>query len=122
MFMPSIRQQRVQELLKRQIGEAIRREFPVEKVGLITVNDVEVSGDLRQATVFTSILGSVEQQKAGFALLRRNRLRIQDLVAKSIVLKHTPRLRFVIDDSVVRGSRVLQIIEELEKTSSLPGR
>lgn len=120
--MPSIRQQRVQELLKRQIGEAIRREFPVEKVGLITVNDVEVSGDLRQATVFTSILGSVEQQKAGFALLRRNRLRIQDLVAKSIVLKHTPRLRFVIDDSVVRGSRVLQIIEELEKTSSLPGR
>lgn len=113
--MPTIRQQRVQELLKRQIGEVIRRELPVDQVGLITVNDVEVSGDLRYATVFTSILGTVEQQKAGFALLTRNRLRIQDLVAKAVVLKYIPRLRFVFDDSIMRGNRVLQIIDELEK-------
>lgn len=120
--MPTIRQQRVRELLKREIGEAIRRELPVEQVGLITVNDVEVSGDLRYATVFTSILGTVEQQKAGFQLLARNRLRIQDLVAKAVVLKYTPRLRFVFDDSVMRGNRVLEIINELEKAGLGPGK
>lgn len=114
--MPSIRLQRVRELLKREIGEAIRREIPVAEAGLITVNDVDVSGDLRLATVFTSILGTADQQKRGFTLLAQTRPRIQDLVAKAVILKYTPRLRFVMDESVVRGNRVLKIIEELEKS------
>ena len=109
--------QRVRELLKREIGEAIRREFPVSEVGLVTVNDVDVAGDLHSALVFISILGSPEQQKRGFGLLTRHRKRIQGLVARAVILKYTPTLKFLMDDSVVRGNRVLQIIEELEKTS-----
>jgi ribosome-binding factor A len=115
--MPSLRIQRVRELLKRAIGETLRREFPVSEVGLITVNDVDVGGDLRSATVFISILGSADQQKQGFHLLDHHRKRIQGLVARTVVLKYTPTLRFVLDDSVVRGNRVLAIIEELEKDS-----
>jgi ribosome-binding factor A len=116
--MPSLRIQRVQELLKRAIGEAIRQELPVAEAGLVTVNDVEVAGDLKSATVFTSILGNADQQKRGFALLESHRLRIQDIMARTVVLKYTPRLRFVLDDSVVRGNRVLEIIEELEKNDT----
>src|SRR5213083_2141636 len=116
--MPSLRLQRVRELLKREIGEVIRREFEVSEVGLITVNDVDVSGDLHSAMVFISILGTPEQQKRGFSLLVRHRRRIQGLVSRAVVLKYTPTLRFIMDDSVVRGNRVLQIIEELEKTSA----
>jgi ribosome-binding factor A len=116
--MPSLRLQRVRELLKRAIGETIRREFPVSDAGLITVNDVDVSGDLKSAVVFISILGNADQQKRGFALLGQHRKRIQGLVGRSVVLKFTPTLRFVLDDSVVRGNRVLQIIQELEQSSS----
>jgi ribosome-binding factor A len=115
--MPSLRLQRVRELLKREIGEAIRREFHVNDVGLITVNDVDVAGDLKSAIVFISILGNSDQQKRGFQLLTEHRVRIQGLVAKSIILKYTPTLKFVFDDSIVRGNRVLQIIEELEKST-----
>lgn len=115
--MSSHRVLRVRELLKREIGEAIRREIPVEQAGLVTVNDVEVAGDLRLATVFVGILGSAEQQRTGIALLRRHRARIQDLVAKSVVLKYIPQLRFVVDESVARGNRVLEIIAELEGNS-----
>ncbi len=115
--MPSLRIQRVNELLKRAIGEAIRQELPVDEAGLVTVNSVDVAGDLKSATVYTSILGDAEQQKRGFALLDRHRPRIQDMMARSVVLKYTPKLRFVLDDSVVRGNRVLQIIDELEKDS-----
>ena len=114
--MASLRLQRVRELLKRQIGEAIRREFEVSQAGLITVNDVDVAGDLQSAVVFISILGSPDQQKRGFSLLVRHRKRIQGLVGRAIVLKYTPTLRFLMDDSIVRGNRVLGIIEELEKT------
>ena len=114
--MPSLRLQRVRELLKREIGETIRREFDVTHVGLISVNDVDVSGDLHSAVVFISILGSPEQQKRGFTLLQRHRVRIQGLVARAVILKYTPRLRFLMDDSVVRGNKVLTILEEVEKT------
>jgi len=113
--MASLRLQRVRELLKREIGEAIRREFQVGEAGLITVNDVDVTGDLKSATVYISILGNADQQKRGFQLLNEHRVRIQGLMAKAVVLKYTPTLKFVFDDSIVRGNRVLQIIEELEK-------
>ena len=113
--MPNLRHERVRELLKREIGEAIRREFHVNEAGLITVNDVDVGGDLKSAVVFISILGNADQQKRGLQLLNDNRIRIQGLVGRSVILKFTPTLKFVIDDSIVRGNRVLQIIEELEK-------
>ena len=115
--MPSLRLQRVRELLKREIGEAVRREFHVNEAGLITVNDVDVAGDLKSATVFISILGNPDQQKRGFQLLTEHRIRIQGLVARAVVLKYTPTLKFVFDDSIVRGNRVLQIMEELEKST-----
>jgi len=115
--MASLRIQRVRELLKREIGEVIRREFPVSEAGLVTVNDVDVAGDLHSAIVFISILGNQDQQKRGMRLLSQHRKRIQNLVARGVVLKYTPTLRFLMDDSVVRGNKVLEIIEELEKTA-----
>jgi len=114
--MPSLRLQRVRELLKREIGEVIRREFQVSEAGLITVNDVDVAGDLHSAVVFISILGNAEQQKRGLDLLTRHRKRIQGFVARAVILKYTPTLKFIMDDSVVRGNRVLQIIDELDKS------
>ena len=113
--MASHRLQRVRELLKQAIGEAIRSEIPISQAGIITVNDIDLGGDLQNATVFLSFLGSNEQQRTGLALLRRNRARIKSLVAKSVVLKYMPRLRFVVDDSVERGNKVLAIIAELEQ-------
>jgi ribosome-binding factor A len=116
--MSSHRHERVRELLKRAIGEAIRREIPVGDSGLISVNDVDLGGDLRNARVFISVLGTAAQQKTGLEELRKNRARIQGLVAKEVILKYVPHLRFVVDDSVERGNRVLQIIEELERAAS----
>ena len=115
--MPSHRLQRVRELLKREIGEAIRREIPVQQAGLVTVNDVEVAGDLKNAKVYLGQFGTTEQKKTALQMLNKNRTRIQSLVAKTVVLKYTPKLKFLVDESVDRGNRVLQIIEELEKTS-----
>ena len=115
--MPSLRLQRVRELLRRAIGESIRREFLVSEAGLITVNDVNVAGDLKSAVVFISILGNANQQKHALTVLHEHRIRIQGLVAKAVILKYTPTLKFVADDSIMRGNKVLQIIEELEKES-----
>lgn len=114
----SLRLERVRELLKREIGEVIRRELPLDEAGLINVNEVTISSDLHSATVFVGILGNDSQKKKGLDLLAQNRKRIQGLVGKGIVLKYTPQLRFILDDSVERGNRVLKILGDLENPSS----
>ncbi len=112
--MPNLRHERVRELLKRELGEALRREFNVEEVGLVSVNDVDLGGDLKSAVVFISILGSPEQQKRALAKVRAKRPRLQGLVAQAVVLRFTPTLRFVLDTSVERGNRVLSILDEIQ--------
>lgn len=106
--------------MKRAIGEVIRKEFRVDDVGLITVNDVDCAGDLKSATVFVSVLGNAGQQKRGLDKLTEQRVRIQDLLAKAIILKYTPKLKFVADDSVVRGNRVMKILDELDQAIAKP--
>jgi ribosome-binding factor A len=114
----SLRLQRVQALLKREIGEVIRRELPMNEAGLFNVNDVIVTSDIRSAVVYVGILGTAQQKQAGLALLQKNRRRIQSLVGKAVVLKYTPQLKFVVDDAIERGNRVLQILDELDNPSS----
>ena len=112
--MQSLRHQRVRELLKRAVGEVLRRELPLRESGLVTVNDVGLSGDLKSAVVFVGVVGTPDQQRQNLESLRKNRRRIQELVGRAVVLKYTPRLRFVLDEAVERGNRVLAILKELE--------
>src|SRR5579884_3066213 len=116
--MSSLRLERVRELLKREIGEIIRREIPVGESGLLTVNDVQVSSDLHSAAVYVGVLGNASQQKRALSELEQHRKRIQGLVGKAVILKYTPQLRFLIDHSIEEGNKVLKIIDELEHTSS----
>ncbi len=107
---------RVNELLKRSLGEIIRREFPVERCGLLSVNMVRTAPDLQSATVFVGVIGNAHQRKAAIPSLEKARVRIQSLMASDVVLRYTPVLSFELDDSVERGNRVLAILEEVEKT------
>ncbi|HOK76550.1 MAG TPA: 30S ribosome-binding factor RbfA [Verrucomicrobiota bacterium] len=114
--MENRRYERVRELLKRQLSEILLRELPVSEAGLVTVNEVVLAGDLRTATVYLGMFGPPEQQRHCMNFLTRHRGRIQSMLAGSVILKYTPTLRFVVDNSVERGNRVLQIIEEIEKS------
>jgi ribosome-binding factor A len=118
--MASVRTERVRELVKRALGEIIRREFPTNECGLISVNDVQMAGDFQSATVFLSIIGTKSQKQKGEEKLQADRKHIQSLLGKEVVLRYTPVLRLVVDDSIERGDRVLQIIQELEEKKSDP--
>jgi ribosome-binding factor A len=114
--MESVRHERVRELLKRELGEIIRRELPAETAGLITVNDIGLAGDFKSATVFVGIIGNEERRRKGIEALKRERIRLQDLLGRSVVLRHTPVLRFELDTTIERGNRIMRIIEDLEQS------
>jgi ribosome-binding factor A len=113
----NLRHERVRELLKREVGEAIRKEIPIDEAGLVTVNEVGVSNDLKSATIFVGVIGTPEQRKKAASLLDKESKRLQGIVGRAIVLKYTPHLKFVVDESIERGNRVLEILEQIERSS-----
>ena len=105
---------RVGELILRQLSESLHSRWRSESVG-ITLTHVDVAPDLRKATVFYSAIGSRRQVADAGRFLAKIKHELKALMVKKIILKNTPALEFVYDYSIERGSRVLEIIEELEK-------
>ena len=114
--MPNLRHMRVRELLKRELNVIFRRHFPVD-LGMISVSEVGVSNDLHTATVFVSSIGDEKAQHKAFRAVRKSAGKIQNELGQAVVLRYTPRLKFVMDEARNRGDRVLQILDELEQNS-----
>ena len=92
------------------------REMTFENL-LVTVNQVDVTPDLKSAHVYVSVLGS-EGRKDVLPKLEANRAALQADLSKHVVLKYTPHLVFHLDDSIERGARVLEILQEIEPPPS----
>ena len=113
--MPGQRILRVNELLKREIADLIERvDFSLEGC-LVSVSEVSVSPDLRNAKVHISIFGGDDKIRVKvMRYLRDSRGMLQRKIASAIVLKYTPVLTFINDTRIEKGDRVLAILEELE--------
>ena len=107
------RLERVNELIRRELGDLLTREVTFE-AALVTVQQVDITPDLKHAHVFISVMGNMEQSKAAMAKLHDNRKTLQHLLSKRVVLKYTPHLHFKLDDSIERGTRIISIMEEID--------
>ena len=107
------RLERVREVLKRELSEIILRDITFNGA-LVTVQEVDITPDLKQAHVFVSMLGSEEQKNAAMAKLHDNRKTLQAAMAKRVVLKYTPQLHFEFDTALERGTRVINLLEEID--------
>src|SRR5436190_18453737 len=106
------RQLRVNELVKRELSAIVAREISFEGA-LVSINDVDVTPDMKSAHVFVSVLGSSQRENV-INKLEANRTALQAELSKKVVLKYTPHLVFHLDDSIERGTRVIEILQEIE--------
>ena len=111
------RQDRVNELLRREISGVLQRDFEW-KNALVTVSDVDVTQDLKEAKVFVSILGG--SAPGILDQLERKRGFIQGKVSKRVVLRNTPVLMFRQDKSAVRGVEVVNLLDEVSRLPTAP--
>jgi ribosome-binding factor A len=107
------RQLRVNELVKRELSGIVARELNFEKA-LVSINAVEVAPDLKSAHVFVSALGTGNKDSV-IDKLESHRPVLQAELSRHVVLKYTPHLIFHLDESIKRGARVLEILDNLEK-------
>jgi ribosome-binding factor A len=110
----SQRTERIDELLRQEIGQALERELADPGIGFVTVTDVETSPDLAHARVWVSVIGTEEQRKETLAALRRAMPYVRHGLNSKIRLRRIPELDVRLDDSIERGTRVLHLINELE--------
>ncbi len=103
---------RVNEVVRRELSTIITRDLRFEDV-LVTINEVDVTPDLKNAHVFVSVLGK-GSSKPVMEKLDAQRTVLQAELAKKVVLKYTPHLVFHLDHSTERGTRVFQILEEIK--------
>jgi ribosome-binding factor A len=110
--MVSARMRRVNEALREVLSEGIGT-LKDPRIGFVTVTGVETSPDLRQATVYVSVLGSEERRDATLAGLQSSHGVLQSRVNRELRLKRTPQLTFEYDPTVERGVRLSRLIDEL---------
>jgi ribosome-binding factor A len=110
--MASGRIRRVEAAVRAVLGDAISKDLQDPRVGFVTVTAVNTSPDLRHARVYVSVLGSEEVREDSLEGLRSAHGFLQSRVAAELRLKHTPTLSFAYDDSVTRGMRITQLIDE----------
>src|ERR1041384_7764241 len=106
---------RINEVVKRELSGIITREISFEG-SLVSINHVDVTSDLKSAHVFVSVLGS-ETGENVMKKLEEHRPAFQSELAKRVTMKFTPHLMFHLDESIARGSRIVEILQEIDADS-----
>src|SRR5690242_16090097 len=108
----SQRMRRVNESVRAVVAEAVAG-LQDPRIGLVTVTGVDVSPDLREATVYVSVLGNERKREATLAGLASAHAVLQGRLARELRLKRTPHLTFEYDPSVEHGVRMTKLIDEV---------
>lgn len=107
---PGRRQARVNDLLRRQLGSILEKEFRDRMPALSTVTEVRTTGDLRHARIFVLVYGEHMRQEETIRYLQNSRNEVRHLLAAQIILKYLPTLDFVLDVSAERAQRIEELL------------
>ena len=108
------RTDRIDELLRQEIGSIVSREVADPRIGFATITKVETTPDLRHAKVWVSVIGQPKERSATIAALGRAMPFVRHELGRTLRLKRIPDLHVELDDTAERGTRVLQLLAELE--------
>jgi ribosome-binding factor A len=108
------RTDRIDELLRQEIGSIVSREVADPRVGFATITKVETTPDLRHAKVWISVIGQPKERAATIAALGRAMPFVRHELGKNLRIKRIPDLHVELDDTAERGTRVLQLLDDLE--------
>ena len=107
---------RVNELIRRELGTQLYRV--VDSRGFdhsaVTFTHAMTSVDLRNCRVLVSIRGTPAEQERLLGILKKHRVEFQAAIHQNVILRYTPQLQFVLDQSVEEGDQVLALLNRME--------
>src|SRR2546421_7085925 len=111
----SQRTQRIDEVLRQEIGAILSREVADPRIGFVTVTQVETAPDLRHARVWVSVIGERAERDGTIAALERAMVFVRRELGTRLRLRRIPEFHVRLDDTAERGTRVLHLLQELEE-------
>ena len=113
----SVRIRRVSEQIRAEVSQILRDEIRDPRLGMVTLTRVKLASDLGAATIFVSPLGEDPDEARKEELnrvLRKVTGYVRRELSKRMKLRHTPEIRFLLDDSIAEGSHTLVLLKELD--------
>ena len=119
--MPSNRIGRINEEIQRELSDQLRRlkDPRVSQTGMVSITRVDTTGDLRYAKCYISVLGSPEQQKEVMRGLKSASGWLRREVGRAVQLRYAPELVLVLDESIVRGAHINEMVNRLEREGKM---
>jgi ribosome-binding factor A len=109
------RSDRVGDAIRAEVADILLKKIKDPRVGFVTLTRVEVSDDLRHAKAFVSVMGDEDQKKQSMRGLKSASHFMRGEIGRRLNMRNTPEIAFVLDESIERGARMLDILRGLEK-------
>ena len=116
------RPQRIQEAIRREISLIIQKEIRDPRLGFTTITKVEVSKDLKNATIYYSVFGSEKEAKNTHHALTSAEGYIKKLIGDRVKMKFVPDIRFKIDKSLEHTRKIYDILDQIKKEGNENGQ
>ncbi len=107
------RQEQLGAAIGQEISDLIRTRMQDPRIGFASVVSVDLSGDLRHAKIFISVMGTPEEQQETMRALTHGAGFLRHELAQRLSIRYTPEISFKLDDSIARGSEILQLIHSV---------
>ena len=101
---------RVGEMIRMEISDLLVRDLKDPRIGLTTVTAVKMSPDLKQARVYVSVLGGIEERQKTLAGLNSAAAHIRHAIGEHLRLRNAPQLSFCYDQSIEYGAKIEELI------------
>ena len=109
-------------MLREEIMQIVGYELEDPRLASVTVTDVRVTDNLRDASVYVTVAGDEDEHKAAMVALRHAAPYVRKQLGFSLSLRHTPELHFVRDTIEEQGQRVDQLLEEIKQDGAEHGQ
>ena len=109
-----LRIEKLQELIKQEMSKMLLTDLKDPRIGFVTVTDVEMTGDLREAKIYVSVMGDAEQVKSSLEGLNSALGFIRREIGQRIRLRFTPEISFALDTSLDYGDHIQKLLLQVE--------
>ncbi len=110
----NLRIEKLQELIKQEMSKMLLKELKDPRIGFVMVTDVEMTGDLREAKIYVSVMGGEEQVKSSLEGLNSALGFIRREIGHRIRLRFTPEISFALDTSLDYGDHIQKLLLQVE--------
>lgn len=111
--MGQLRVEKVQELMKQEVSKMLLRDIKDPRIGFVTVTQVELTGDLREAKIYVSIMGSEQQTEDSWQGLQSALGFIRREIGRRIRLRFTPSISFALDKSLDYSAHIQELLNKI---------